>query len=81
MEDKGNESNLDSIINQFQKEDVSNLFKNQPDSSVGQFNLENQQNANPNIDTGTGRRRSTRRRGVPTPISTLPTEEANLRGI
>lgn len=80
LEDKGNDSSLDSIINQFQKDDMSTLFKNQPDSSAGQLNLEDQQNMNPNVEAVPGRRRSTRRRGAPTPLSTLSTEGPNFTG-
>jgi hypothetical protein len=58
---------------------MSNLFKNQPES-VTQFNLQEQQNLNPNADAGVTRRRSGRRRGGPTPISTLPNEGPNFTG-
>jgi len=49
FQNKGNETNIDSLLDQIQNEhNIDEFFKNQPKPSEG-FSQENQQNIDPNL--------------------------------
>lgn len=89
LQNKGNDPNLNSLLEQIQNGNIDEMLKNQPETADEEISMEDRQNLDPNLDILRGnsqsenrriRKKGRGRRGGPTLLSE-GNEDDEFKGI